>query len=74
MIAELARKHGKTPAQIILRWHIESELTVIPKSSSRARQAENLDIFGFNLDTGDMHAIAGLDRRDGRIGPDPDSF
>jgi len=74
VIAELARKHGKTPAQIILRWHIESELTVIPKSSSRARQAENLDIFGFNLDAGDMHAIAGLDRRDGRIGPDPDSF
>jgi 2,5-diketo-D-gluconate reductase A len=47
-------------------------LTVIPKSSSRARQAENLDVFGFSLDADDMRAIAGLDRPDGRIGPDPD--
>jgi len=71
-ISEIARKHGKTPAQVILRWHVENGLTVIPKSSSRARQAENLDIFGFRLDPDDMHAIAELDRRDGRIGPDPD--
>lgn len=74
VIAALARKHGKTPAQIILRWHIESGLTVIPKSSSRARQAENLNIFGFSLDPDDMHAISRLDRPDGRIGPDPDLF
>ena len=71
-IAEIARKHGRTPAQVILRWHIENGLTVIPKSSSPARQAENLDIFGFSLDADDMHAIAALDRPDGRIGPDPD--
>lgn len=71
-IARIAQKHGKSPAQIILRWHVENGLTVIPKSSSRARQAENLDIFGFALDADDMRAIAGLDRPDGRIGPDPD--
>lgn len=72
VIAKIAGKHGKTPAQTILRWHIENGLTVIPKSSSRARQAENLDIFGFRLDADDMHAIAEIDRPDGRIGPDPD--
>lgn len=71
-IADIARKHGKSPAQVILRWHVENGLTVIPKSSSRARQAENLDIFGFRLDAEDMRAIAEIDRRDGRIGPDPD--
>jgi len=74
VIARIARKHGKTPAQAILRWHIENGLTVIPKSSSRARQAENLDVFDFRLDDEDMHAISELDRRDGRIGPDPDLF
>jgi 2,5-diketo-D-gluconate reductase A len=72
VIAGIARKHGKTPAQVIIRWHIDNGLTVIPKSSSRARQAENLDVFDFCLDAGDIHAIAGLDRADGRIGPDPD--
>jgi 2,5-diketo-D-gluconate reductase A len=74
VIANIARKHGKTPAQAIIRWHIDNGLTVIPKSSSRARQAENLDVFDFSLDAEDMHAIAGLDRADGRIGPDPASF
>ena len=72
VIADIARKHGKTPAQIVIRWHIDNGLTVIPKSSSRARQAENLAVFDFSLDADDMHAIASIDRRDGRIGPDPD--
>jgi 2,5-diketo-D-gluconate reductase A len=72
VIAGIARKHGRTAAQVIVRWHIDLGLTVIPKSSSRARQAENLDVFGFSLDADDMHTIAGLDRADGRIGPDPD--
>ncbi len=74
VIAGIARKHGKTPAQVIIRWHIDNGLTVIPKSSSRARQAENLDVFGFSLDPEDIQAIARLDRTDGRIGPDPASF
>jgi len=72
LIVEIARKHQKTPAQIIIRWHIDNGLAVIPKSSSRARQAENLDVFDFSLDAEDIHAIAGIDRADGRIGPDPD--
>jgi len=72
VIAGIARKHGRTAAQVIIRWHIDLGLTVIPKSSSRARQAENLHVFGFSLDADDMDAIAGLDRPDGRIGPDPD--
>ncbi|WP_442681387.1 aldo/keto reductase [Sphingomonas sp. ASY06-1R] len=73
-IAAIARKHARTPAQVILRWHIEHGLTVIPKSSSRARQEENLNVFDFALDQDDMHAIAALDRQDGRIGPDPDAL
>jgi len=72
VIARIAQKHGKSAAQVILRWHVDNGLTVIPKSSSRARQAENLDIFDFSLDADDMQAISELDRRDGRIGPDPD--
>ena len=74
VIAEVAAKHGKTPAQAILRWHVDSGLIVIPKASSRERQAENLDIFDFSLDEEDMRRFAGLDRADGRIGPDPDTF
>jgi 2,5-diketo-D-gluconate reductase A len=70
-IAAIARKHGRTPAQIVLRWHIEAGLVVIPKSTSPARLAENIAIFDFALDAEDERAIAALDRRDGRIGPDP---
>lgn len=72
VIASVARKYGKTPAQAIIRWHIDNGLAVIPKSSSRARQAENLDVFDFALDAEDMRSIATLDRAEGRIGPDPD--
>jgi 2,5-diketo-D-gluconate reductase A len=73
-IGAIAAKHGKAPAQVVLRWHIDSGLIVIPKSSSRERQAENFAIFDFALDADDMAGIAGLDRADGRIGPDPDTF
>ncbi|WP_294395581.1 aldo/keto reductase [uncultured Sphingomonas sp.] len=71
-IARIADKHGKTPAQIVIRWHLDSGLSVIPKSANPHRQAENLDVFGFALDQDDMAAIAGLDSPDGRIGPDPE--
>lgn len=73
-IRALAARHGRSPAQIILRWHVENGLIVIPKASSRERQAENLAIFDFTLDADDMDAIAALDRPDGRIGPDPETF
>jgi 2,5-diketo-D-gluconate reductase A len=74
VIARIAAKYGKTPAQVIIRWHVELGLTVIPKSSSRARQEENLAVFDFSLDPEDLTAIAALDRADGRIGPDPEKL
>ena len=73
-IAALARKHGKTPAQIILRWHIENGLIAIPKSVTPSRIRENTDIFGFKLDAEDMRVIEGLDDASGRVGPDPAVF
>lgn len=71
VIGSLGDKHGRTPAQVVLRWHIELGNVVIPKSVTRSRVEENLDIFGFSLDDDDMAAIAGLDRGE-RHGPDPD--
>lgn len=56
----IAAKHGKTPGQVVLRWHIELGLVAIPKSRNPSRMAENLDIFDFALDTDDLAAIATL--------------
>jgi len=72
-IATLAKKHGKSPAQIILRWHLDSGLIAIPKSVTPERIRENFAVFDFHLDADDMNAIAALDRTSGRIGPDPDT-
>jgi 2,5-diketo-D-gluconate reductase A len=71
MIAALAHKHGKSPAQVIIRWHLDSGLIVIPKSVNPERIRQNLDVFDFQLDADDMARIAGLDSPEGRIGPDP---
>ncbi len=70
-IEAIAHKHGKTTAQIILRWHIENELVVIPKSIRPSRMIENFAIFDFALDDDDMAKIGELDAADGRIGRDP---
>lgn len=67
-------KHGKTPAQIILRWHLDNGIIAIPKSATPARIVENIDVLGFRLDAEDMARIAALDSAGGRIGPDPDLF
>lgn len=73
-LAAVARKHGKTPAQIILRWHLDHGLIAIPKSVTPSRIRENIDVFGFKLDAEDMRVIEGLDDASGRVGPDPAVF
>jgi 2,5-diketo-D-gluconate reductase A len=70
----IADRHGRTPAQVVLRWHIESGFVAIPKSATPARIVENIDVFSFALTEEDHAAIAGLDRADGRSGPDPETF
>ena len=74
IIGRIAKKHGKTPAQIIIRWHLDHGLIVIPKSANPGRIRENIEVFDFRLDQDDLGAIDGMDRADGRIGPDPDRF
>jgi 2,5-diketo-D-gluconate reductase A len=71
VIGEIARKHGKSPAQAILRWHLQEGLIVIPKSATPQRIAENLAVFDFELDGDDMTRIASLDRGNGKMGSNP---
>ncbi|WP_433610493.1 aldo/keto reductase [Prescottella agglutinans] len=73
-IRALAEAHDRTPAQIVLRWHIQLGNVVIPKSVTPARIASNFDVFDFELTADDMFAISSLDSPDGRIGPDPAAF
>ncbi|WP_016700720.1 aldo/keto reductase [Actinoalloteichus spitiensis] len=70
-LAQLATKHGRTPAQIVLRWHIQLGNVVIPKSSTPSRMRENISVFDFQLDADDMDSIAGMETG-ARGGPDPD--
>ena len=72
-IAAIAERHGKTPAQAILRWHIQLGNVVIPKSVTPRRIRENLDLFDFELSAEEMDAIEQLDAGK-RIGPDPATF
>jgi len=64
---------GKTPAQVVLRWHIQRGDIVFPKSVTPARIRENIDIFDFELSRQDLEAITSLNRNQ-RTGPDPDKF
>ncbi|CAA9522652.1 MAG: oxidoreductase of aldo/keto reductase family, subgroup 1 [uncultured Rubrobacteraceae bacterium] len=74
-ITQIAEKAGKTPAQVVLRWHIQRGDIVFPKSVTPSRMEENFDLFDFELDASDMEEISGLDRgEDGRTGPHPDTF
>ncbi|MBB6434695.1 aldo/keto reductase [Streptomyces candidus] len=72
-VVAVARKHGKTPAQAVLRWHLQLGNVVIPKSVTPSRIAENYDVFDFELDADDMAAFAALDEGK-RLGPDPAVF
>jgi diketogulonate reductase-like aldo/keto reductase len=73
VLGSVAAKHGRTAAQVVLRWHLQVGNVVIPKSVTPSRIAENFDVFDFALDTEDLAAIAGLDEGR-RLGPDPDTF
>ena len=73
VIFEIARKHGRTPAQIIIRWRMEFVLISIPKSITPSRIRENFNVFDFTLDTSDLAADAVLDSGK-RLGPDPSTF
>ena len=71
VIVEIAGKHGVSPAQVVLAWHLAKGIVAIPKSVTPARIAENFAAANVTLDTADIAAIDGLTRADGRIGPDP---
>lgn len=72
-VVGLADKHGVSPAQVVLRWHVQLGNLVIPKSVTPSRIVANIDVFGFALDEADLAAIATLETGE-RLGPDPDSF
>ncbi|GBQ02679.1 oxidoreductase [Streptomyces spongiicola] len=72
-IVAVAQKHGKTPAQVVLRWQVQLGNVVIPKSVTPSRIRENIDVFGFELDDDDLAAFAALDEGR-RLGPDPATF
>lgn len=72
-ITEIAQAHGKTPGQVVIRWHLQLGNVVIPKSVTPERIIENFDVFGFALDDDQMAAIDALDAGE-RTGPDPDTF
>jgi 2,5-diketo-D-gluconate reductase A len=62
VLAEVAGRHGVTPAQVVLRWHVDRAVPVIPKSANRERIASNFDVFGFSLDDDELRRIDGLGR------------
>jgi diketogulonate reductase-like aldo/keto reductase len=73
VVTSTAEKYGRTPAQIVLRWHLQLGNVVIPKSATPARIEENFAVFDFELADDDVAAISALNR-DERTGPDPDAF
>jgi len=73
VLATIAAAHGKSWAQVVIRWHLQGGLAVIPKSVTPARLAANRDVFDFVLSDAEMAMIAGLDDPGGRTGSDPDT-
>ncbi|MFT9598232.1 aldo/keto reductase [Mesobacillus sp.] len=72
-IVEIAEKHKKSTAQVILRWDLQNEVITIPKSVKEHRIIENADIFDFELSADDMDRLNSLNKNE-RVGPDPDNF
>jgi 2,5-diketo-D-gluconate reductase A len=72
-VTGIADRFGRTPAQVVLRWHLQLGNVVIPKSVTPSRIAENIDVFGFELTAGDVAALTALDKGL-RTGPDPDTL
>jgi 2,5-diketo-D-gluconate reductase A len=72
-VVAIAERLGRTPAQVVLRWHVQRGDVVFPKSVTRSRIEENFALFDFELGEEDMASITGLDRGE-RTGPDPDDF
>ncbi len=72
-LVEIAKRYGKTPVQLVLRWDLQKGVVTIPKSVRKDRIRSNADIFDFEISDEDMAAIDALDRHE-RIGPDPDNF
>lgn len=73
-ITALAEKYGKTPAQIVLRWHMQLGTLVIPKTTHRERMEENFDVLDFWMGEEELASITNMDRADGRMSKDPDEF
>ncbi|OWV13739.1 oxidoreductase [Micromonospora wenchangensis] len=74
-IVDVAEQVGRTPAQVVLRWHVQRGDIVFPKSTTPKRVEENFQLFDFTLDDTTMERISGLDRGEaGRTGPNPDEF
>ena len=71
VIVEIAGKHGVSPAQVVLAWHLAKGIVAIPKSVTPSRIADNFAAADITLDAADIAAIDGLTRADGRMGPDP---
>lgn len=70
LFAEIAKRHGKTAAHVIIRWHLQNGHVVIPRSSNAQRIAANIDVFDFELSEDELRAIAQI-KQTGRLGPDP---
>jgi 2,5-diketo-D-gluconate reductase A len=73
VIGRIAEAHGRSPAQAIIRWHLQLENVVIPKSVTPERIEANFDVFDFHLTDAEMEEIEALDSGE-RLGPDPDTF
>lgn len=73
-VESIARTHGRTPAQVVLRWHLQQDLVALPKTATPARIRENLAVRDFSLDDEDMTRLRALDRADGKTLPTPEQM